>query len=193
MRRSVAALTTALILPVAACGGTDTEGDSVSTTPLSAQAPSGTMLCGFVPEESARTVLGTEEVSGAGDVRRDSTEALTRASCDVTAGGDDVESIRVRVGFLEGTIRPAFDEGLGNDSYEQLPADAGLGYSWTQEQGDATIGRSRLAHGDYLVEVDLLPAEGRDPSADAIALAQQVAAGLDLPDDWTLDGEPPTR
>ena len=44
-----------------------------------------------------------------------------------------------------------------------------------------------------VVEVDLLPADGRDPSADAIALAQQVAAGLDLPDEWTLDGEPPTR
>jgi hypothetical protein len=193
MRRTVAALTTALILPVAACGGTDTEGDSVSTTPLSAEPPSGTMLCGFVPEESVRTVLGTEEVSGAGDVRRDSTDALTGASCDVAADGDSVESIRVRVGYLEGTIRPAFDEGLGNDSYDQLPADAGLGYSWTQEQGEDTIGRSRLLHGDYLVEVDLLPAEGRDPSADAIALAQQVAAGLDLPDEWTLDGEPPTR
>jgi hypothetical protein len=193
MRRTVAALSTALILPVAACGGTDTEGDSVSTTPLSAEPPSGTMLCGFVPEESARTVLGTDDVTGAGDVRRDSAEALTGAACDVAVEGDDVESIRERVGFLEGTIRPAFEEGLGNDSYEHLPDDEGLGYSWTQEQGEDTIGRSRLVQGDYLVEVDLLPAEGRDPSADAIALAQQVAAGLGLPDEWTLDGEPPTR
>jgi hypothetical protein len=169
-------------------------GDS---TPLTTSVPQGSQLCDFVPEESASTVLGASDLTADGEVARDSQDKLTVAYCNIAYEDADLDAIKVQVEFLSGTLRPAFDEGLQNSDYQQLPASEGLGYSWTEEQetedGTQTIGRAWLAQGNHLVRVDVLPTEGRDPAEDAIRLAQQVASTLDIPEEWTLDGAPPSR
>ena len=67
-----------------------------------------------------------------------------------------------------------------------MPADAGLGFTYTQDRQ----GHARIGHGDYLVEVDVADLKGRDAEKDAEALAQQVLTTLQLPLAWTISGEP---
>jgi hypothetical protein len=121
---------------------------------------------------------------------------LSTTYCFVRYEGAELDSIQASVSFLLGLTRQSFDRGLTAPEYRQLPASEGLGYSWIQEQDgeDApAIGRALLSRGDYLIEVDLVSAEGRDLAEDAIRLAQQVGTALDIPDEWTLDEPRPRR
>jgi hypothetical protein len=166
-------------------------------TPLTTAVPQGSLLCDFVPEESVSTVLGGSDITADGQVARDSQDELTVAYCNIGYEDADLDAIRVQVEFLSGTLRPAFEEGLQSSDYQQLPESEGLGYSWAEEQetedGTQTIGKAWLARGNHLVRVDALPTDGRDPAEDAIRLAQQVATSLEIPEEWTLDGAPPSR
>jgi hypothetical protein len=109
--------------------------------------------------------------------------------CLVKPKGMDGTGVRVNVGFNLGLGRKDFDKGLRDKGFQQLPEAAGLGFSYTADDA----GHARIAHGDYLLEVDVHRAKGRDAEKDATALAQQVLATLQLPDDWTIKGTPPPR
>jgi len=199
MDQGLRAATTAalLLLTCAACTGGDSREAVADPTPLTTAVPQGSLLCDFVPEETASTVLGASDITADGQVARDSQDELTVAYCNIGYEDADLDAIKVQVEFLSGTLRPRFDEGLQSSDYQQLPESEGLGYSWTEQQetedGTQTIGRAWLARGNHVVRVDVLPTEGRDPADDAIHLAQQSAAALDIPDEWTLDGPPPSR
>ncbi len=197
MRRGIvgAALVVSVSL-LAACGEND-EGDLTveDPAPLSSAVPSGERLCEFVPRSSVEQTLGADsfEVQG-GHVSRDSKDALSGAGCRVSVDGDVVLS--VKVDFMLGYAGKGFRDGLKDEDYNQLADDAGLGYSWSDKSGDdgAATGEARLSRGDYLIETEVVGiAEGRDPEADAVALAQQASQTLEIPDEWTLSGSPPSR
>jgi hypothetical protein len=193
------------VLATAACTGnhSDNGGDvptAENTKPLPTVASPGTEVCDFVSEDSVATVLGTKDFSGDGSVDKDSAGAVSGAQCYVTVKGQDSSALAVRVGFNLGQGRKDFDTSLKDDAKHQLPADHGLGFSWTEQakhpdgsQGD--VGHAWVGHGNYLVEVDVTgAAEGRDPEKDAVALSQQVLTSLQLPDEWTIKGTPsPSR
>lgn len=197
MRRAVVGA--ALVLSVSmlsACGGDD-EGETTvhDPTPLSSAAPSGDRLCDFLPRASVEQVVGTDsfEVEG-GQVSRDSAGALSGAGCRVAVDGDVVVS--VKVDFMLGYAGSGFRDGLKDERYNQLPEDAGLGYSWIAKSGEdgPTTAEARLSRGDYIIETEVVGiVDGRDPEADAVALAQQAGETLEIPDTWTLPEAPPSR
>lgn len=165
-------------------------------SPMTSEAPEGEQLCEFVPQASVVQALGTEDfdIQG-GQVSRDSQGALSGAACRVTAGDDVVLS--VMVDFMLGHVKNAFVDGLTDDEYNQLPDEQGLGYSWTEGadgSDEHATGEARLSRGDYIIETEVVGiADGRDPGADAMALAQQVTRTLEIPDTWTLPEAAPSR
>ncbi|MBB5785542.1 hypothetical protein [Jiangella mangrovi] len=186
-----AAVLVAAVLAVAGCGGDD-EGDTpVDTTTIPATAPGGDLLCDFLPAESAALALGGEVAAEGGQVSRDSQGALSGAGCRVTVDGGSDVALRVLVDFMMGSARTGFEDGLADpETYHQLPDDQGLGYTFA----DGEAAQARLSSGDYIVEVHIdAPAEGRDGEADAAAIAQQVTQTLEIPQEWTLQGTPPSR
>ncbi|PZF80507.1 hypothetical protein [Jiangella anatolica] len=186
-----AAVLVAAVLAVAGCGDDD-EGDTpVDTTTIPATAPGGELLCDFLPAESAALAVGGEVSAEGGQVTRDTAGVLTSAGCRITVDGGDDVVLRVLVDYMMGNARVGFEDGLADpETYHQLPDDQGLGYSFT----DGGAGQARLSSGDYLIEVTIsAPAEGRDGEADAVAIAQQVTQTLEIPQEWTLQGTPPTR
>lgn len=188
-----ALLTAALLLTSGVLAGCqdDDKGATMDsdTTALSANAPDGPRLCGFVPRASVEHILG-DGLEAQGDVDRDSNNEVGGALCLVTPRGQDTAGVRVHVGFNLGYGRKDFDKGLRDDRFHQLPASDGLGYSYTAEGA----GHARLGHGNYLLEIDVRKVEGRDAEKDAAALAQQVLATLQLPRDWTIRTAPaPSR
>ena len=195
IRRAV--IGAALVVSVSiltACGDDEGEPTVEDPTPLSSAAPSGERVCDFVPRASVEQALGTDsfEVDG-GHVSRDSAGALSGAGCRVSVDGTGV--LAIRVDFMLGYAGNGFRDGLQDDRYNQLPADAGLGYSWTDKADDGrATAEARLSRGDYLIETQVVGiAEGRDPEADAVALAQQAGETLEIPDAWALPGTPPSR
>jgi hypothetical protein len=198
--------TLALLAVLATAGCTGNHSDSggnvptaENTKPLPSTAAAGAELCDFVPEDSVATVLGTKDFSGTGSVDKDSAGAVSGAQCLVTVKGQDSSALAVRVGFNLGYGRKDFDTSLTDDAKHQLPADQGLGFSWTEQgkQSDGSegdVGHAWVGHGNYLVEVDVTgAAEGRDPEKDAVALSQQVLTTLQLPTEWTIKGTPPPK
>lgn len=185
-----AAVLVAAVLAVAGCGDDD-EGDTpVDTTTIEPTAAGGELLCDFLPAESATLALGGE-VAAEGQATRDSQGALSSAGCRVTVDGGGDVALRVLVDFMMGNARTGFEDGLADpETYHQLPDEQGLGYTFADGDG----AQARLSSGDYLVEVRIAaPAEGRDGEADAAAIAQQVTRTLEIPQEWTLQGTPPSR
>lgn len=193
VRAVTIAAVTAMVLAAGACSddavGDETEVDLSEISP--SPPPGGELLCDFVPHESVTLALGTGEFAETrGEVSRDTVGELSAAACAVTIDGHDRPALDIAVDWALGSIGGAFRDGLDDDRYHQLPADAGLGYTWT-EDGTA---RGWLNHGDRIVDVRIAaPAEGRDGEADVAALARQVVATLELAPDWTLPGDPPAR
>lgn len=195
MRRVTTVLAMVSVLLMVACSGEDNGGDNPvdETSAMSGVAPDGELLCDFVPRESAVLALGADDVTADdGQVARDSQGALVGAGCGVTVGDDDENKVSVLVDYMLGAARGGFEDGINDpERYNQLPDDVGLGYSSTDESRGAD---ARLSRGDYLIEVRVSGgAEGRDHEADAVALAQQVAQTLEIPDEWTLPETPPSR
>lgn len=189
-----AAVVAAVSLMTAAGCSEDNEGDTPVDQPsaMSSTAPDGERLCDFLPRESAALALGDDGVTAqGGQVSRDSQGTLVGAACRVSVGEDADVALAVMVDYMMGAARGGFEDGIADsERYNQLPDDQGLGYSWV----DDGIGEARLSRGDYLIEVTVSGgAEGRDPEADAVALAQQVTATLEIPDEWTLPDTPPSR
>ncbi|TDD69245.1 hypothetical protein E1262_13030 [Jiangella aurantiaca] len=186
-----AAVLVAAVLAVAGCGDDD-EGDTpVDTSTIPATAPGGELLCDFLPAESAALALGGEVSAEGGQVTRDTQGVLTSAGCRVTVDGGSDVALSVLVDYMMGSARTGFEDGLADaETYHQLPDDRGLGYTFT----DGDTAQARLSRGDYLVEVRIAaPAESRDGEADAAAIAQQVGQTLEIPEEWTLQGTPPSR
>ena len=205
MTRLKAAAGRAAVVSVAIVAGlalTGCDGDDAppaDTTALTPQVPDGEYLCEFVPEASVVLALGADELASDGRVTRGPTrgrpdDTLSAATCDVAVEDDDVLS--VDVSYMLGYAGDGFRDRLSWDEFNQLADDAGLGYSWTDEPDgdDPGVGEARLSHGDYLIEVRVVGiAEGRDPEADAVAWAQQTVQTLEIPDEWTWPGQPPSR
>ncbi|NUR09839.1 MAG: hypothetical protein HOQ22_02985 [Nocardioidaceae bacterium] len=194
MRLLLTTLAVLAVLTTAGCTD-DSNGDTLPTAedthPLPTVASPGARLCDFVDRDSVRSVLGTDDFSGDGSVDKDSAGTVSGAQCLVTVAGQDSSALAVRLVYNMGYARKDFDASLKDDTKHQLPADQGLGYSWTE--GDA--GHTWIGHGNYLLQVDVTgAAKGRDPEQDAVALGQQVLTTLQLPSDWTLRGTPsPSR
>src|SRR5690606_40604673 len=100
-------------------------------------------------------VVGTDsfEVEG-GQVSRDSAGALSGAGCRVAVDGDVVVS--VKVDFMLGYAGSGFRDGLKDERYNQLPEDAGLGYSWIAKSGEdgPTTAEARRSRGDNITETE---------------------------------------
>lgn len=183
---------------VAVLVGCTTSPDPEQTRPLAWTVPKSPLVCDFVPKASVVRVLGTDAFTADGRVvEGDGLRPLSSAGCAISREGDVLPSIIVTTNWLLGLSRQGFERGLTDSDKLQLPRTRGLGFGYTQQQeskdGEATVGRATVARGDYLISVQLVPAEGRDPAQDALRLAHQAVTVLDLPGRWTLDGDPPTR
>lgn len=202
MRVTMTAAAVVLTMLTAGCsGGSDDDDTSVDLAEiLSTPPPSGELLCDFVPRDSVALALGTDDFEeSSGGLTRDSAGELSGAGCNITLDDQEDRALTIGVDWALGILGSGFQDRLTADGYNQLPASAGLGFTWIQERDrpDGSRGdtaRAWLNHGDRIVQVWLLmPADGRDGEADAAALAQQVIRTLELPAEWTLQGEPPKR
>ncbi len=182
--------------------GSDTMTGSTSAAPtaaaLPATPPGGSRLCEFLPAESAETILGTHDLSATGRVTGAGTDGLV-AECKVHPPGSTDPLVFVHVEKLAGAARTIFERDLTSPERHQLPEAAGLGYSWTDPAGyrdgsSGPVSETWLLHGSHLVQASVWSPPGSRPGEqDTVSLARQVVATLDLPDRWTLDGEPPAR
>ncbi|WP_123788384.1 hypothetical protein [Phytoactinopolyspora halophila] len=171
------------------------------TEELAPTPPASEMLCDFLPLETVATITDTDDVEARGGADRDATGEFAGVgpTCRVKVNGEDRDVVRVRAYWAEGIGKSNFESGLTDDRYNQLPEETGLGFSWTEENGSSgnasnKSAEARLLYGDRLIEVRVAQVvEGRDPEADAIAVAQQVIETLELDDEWTLPGDPPSR
>ncbi|WP_106535796.1 hypothetical protein [Haloactinopolyspora alba] len=142
--------------------------------------------------------MGTEDFDVVnGQVSRTSEGSVSAAGCRIEV--DDELTFTASVGLAaEGYERDGFEKRLNRDGYDQLPPDVGLGFTWADEQdrgGDSvSTGQAWVSYGDYFVRVWIAGiADGRDQEADAAAIAAQLRQTLDIPEQWTLPGSPPTR
>lgn len=178
--------------------GSPTMSSSPSTDALPATPPDGPRLCDFLPRQTAVTLLGTDDLSTAGEVRGQGGRALV-AECKARPAGAGDPLLFVHVESLQGAVRGIFERDLRSPDRHQLPDEVGLGYSWTDPAGyratsTGPVSETWLLRGDALVQVSVWsPPEGRPAEQDTTAVAQQVVATLDLDESWTLPGRPPGR
>jgi hypothetical protein len=198
MFRAALAVAIVGLVPLAGCGEdppTEPDGSSTmpQTTALETTPPEGPRVCDFVPETSVRTVLGLDDVDAQGSVNGEI------ADCKARPAGSSDPQLFVHVEDLVGSAREIFERDLDSTERNQLPDSIGLGYSWTDPEGfratsTGPVSETWLLHGDKLVQVSLWsPPSGRDGEDDTTALAQQVVGTLDIPGEWTLDEQPPSR
>lgn len=198
MSRTALAVAIVGLVPLTGCGDdptTEPDGSSTmsQTTALETTPPEGPRVCDFVPETSVTTVLGSDDLDAQGSVDGEI------ADCKARPAGSPDPQLFVHVEDLVGSAREIFERDLGSDERNQLPDSVGLGYSWTDPEGfratsTGPVSETWLLHGDKLVQVSLWsPPGGRKGEDDTTALAQQVVATLDLPDEWTLEDEQPAR
>ncbi|WP_123788385.1 hypothetical protein [Phytoactinopolyspora halophila] len=190
----------AVALAISGCTGDD---DGVNhraqIDELPATAPPGELLCDMLPVDTVTTVTGTGDVEAEGGADRDSSGKFAGTPrCRIMIEGEHGDILHGNVPWAEGNSLNSFEAGLDDDRFNQLPDEVGLGFSWTEEnssgESSSTRGHARLLHGSRVVEMDLAQmVEGRDPEADAIAVAQQVIETLELGDEWILPGDPPSR
>lgn len=199
-----------IIVPAVAVAGFAACSDEGSDDPMSQETIPATvepttavddLLCGFVPPDSVALALGTDRFDAAGDVFRDpdATNEVSTATCTIaTADYDDPDgALRVRVDFAMGSALDDLERRLtavGTRVSEEL----GVGASWTDdgeprvEGSSGRRGHTVIGRGNWVIHVDItVSPDGRDPAADATALAAQVIQTLPLGDEWTIRGEPP--
>lgn len=204
-RRGLAIAVGALAwVALVACSEGDEEGrdDPVSSETIPASAPTdGELLCDFVPRDSVVLALGRDEFEVTrGEVLREPKGALQGASCALAPTGTDYEMLTVDVAHPMGYVGSVFEDALADtERYAQLPEEIGVGVYQKDPIGrrpggeKGPVGFAQLSRGNWLVSVYIvLPADGRDSSADAVALVQQVVDTLEISDEWTLRGDPPS-
>lgn len=155
--------------------------------------PSGETVCDFVPRERVVTALGRQDFEVADEYVSQTPEGdLSGAGCSVHV--DDEKALTVLVDFMVSFDVTDFRNGLSDDQYHQLPDEAGLGYAWTEESGGPNVGHARMSYGDYVIKTRIVGvADDSEPEPQAVAMAQEVIHGLEIPDTWTLPGQPPSR
>ncbi len=196
--RLIGALIVAIMI-LSACGSDNDSEDPVSDmSAIPTTAPDGEMLCDFIPRESVALALGTDEFEvDNGEVSRASDGAISSAGCRIRV--NDELTFTASVGLAaEGYERNGFEKRLDRDDYNQLPGEAGLGFTWADnsdlEGGTVSTGEAWVLYGVYFVRVWVAGlVEDRDHEADAAAVAQQARQTLNIADEWTLPGSPPSR
>jgi len=164
--------------------------------------PVDDLLCGFVPPHTLALALGTDELEADGDVFRDSSAAneVSTATCTVSIPEhDDPDgALSVRVDFAMGLALDDLERRLASKD-TRVPEELGVGVSWT-EDGEPRVegssgqrGHTVIGRGNWVIPVDVgVSPEGRDPAADATAIAAHVTQTLPLGTEWTIRGDPPS-
>ncbi|NDL58936.1 hypothetical protein [Phytoactinopolyspora mesophila] len=201
MRRVAVLVVAAGAFLLAGCSGDDNGGETeMDLSDIPAVPPEGERLCEFLPRQTVALALGTDDFEVTrGDAPRDGQGELVYAACHVALDGQDADALDVSVDWAQGAKMSGFEQDLRNEDFNQLPEEDGLGFSWKQtanrpdgSRGDTA--RAWLVRGDRLIDVWItMPVEGRDGEADAAAIAQQVVQTLNISDEWTLPGDPPSR
>ncbi len=168
-------------------------------------------LCEFVPWEHVQNALGLDDLEGDGTLIEfrplartadQATSVVRRGTCWVRRSGetDRGGAVRVRVDWNLDERRDDFELGLKNEAAGRFPDEVGLGYAWTRDDrprpdgSEGLIGGAQLAYGDVIVSAVInLPAEGTDPKESGTAIVLEMVESLNLPDQWTLDDDPPSR
>jgi hypothetical protein len=178
----------AVLSATTACTGGSSGGNTAVTgTPLPTTAPGGNLLCGHVPESSAKTLLGAERVTARGQVDRDQKLGVTGGMCWIYPDGASTPALMVTLYWAEDKASEILAKVAAGRGDYHYPASIAPGYainrSESRYEGKSAHGAtSIMLWGNLDVDVAIQAAgEGRDPVKDAVALSQQVVHVLKLP------------
>lgn len=168
----------------------DKEPDVSSTPNPSSQ---GELICGFVPKAEVLSMVGSPDVAGTGTAIEQRGSEVSWGNCFVRTGTGTVTAVEV-------TVDSAHTNSIGSTylkwakephpGRKAFPAANPTGfaepkYGFTPSPGEKvrTGAFAAYVRGDWFITIrNHRPAAGRDAVADAAALAQSIAATLQLPE-----------
>lgn len=151
-------------------------------SPLPTTVSPGLLTCGFFPIATVRTVLGRQHFdahpSGSGRHR----------TCAITVpGGGRADALDIAVHRVAATDVDIVRTAKSEAAAFSYPSDIGVGFASHDLYHDAAgreyhSAETGLIRGDWTITAGIqLPAAGRDPLADVVAIVQQVIAALNIP------------